>query len=160
MTSKQQRPVPWNLPLAPLTVTLLVLAALATLIPTSPAMAQSGFRVVVHPNNPVESLTSAEVSRFFLKKVTIWDDGSKVEPVDQSDDTAVRSAFSREIHGRGVGAIKAYWNKLIFSGRGVPPPTLRDDREVVEYVRQHPEAIGYVHPSTGTAGVKVVQVTP
>lgn len=143
---------------------LLALAVVAVLWVPATTSAQSGsrtaFRVVVHPDNPVDALTQAELSRLFLKKVTTWPEGGKVEPVDQIDAAPVRSAFSSAIHGRQVSAIKAYWNKVIFSGRGLPPPELEGDREIVAFVRSHPRGIGYVSSGTDTSALKVLRVEP
>jgi len=134
--------------------------ALGALLAPAAATAQSGFRVIVHPDNPVEAMTATELSRLFLKKVTTWPHGERVEPVDQSDSSGVRAAFSQAIHDREVAAIKAYWNKIIFSGRGIPPPELAGDREVLEFVRSHPDSIGYVSPRTSTSRVKVLRIQP
>lgn len=135
-----------------------VIAAL--LIPAA-GRAQSGFRIVVHPNNPVDSMSASELSRLFLKKLTAWpESGERVEPVDQSDSSEVRVAFTEAIHDRKVSAIKAYWNKIIFSGRGIPPPELAGDRAVLDYVRTHPQSIGYVSPRARISEVKVLRVQP
>lgn len=132
---------------------VLALAALAG----APASAQtSAFVVIVHPDTEVGRLGADEVSRIFLKKTERWEDGSRIFPVDQVETSPVRVAFSRAVHGRAVAAIKAYWQQRIFSGRDVPPPEKISDREVVEFVRATPGAIGYV--STGTAPRGVVTV--
>ena len=54
------------------------------------------FLVVVNAANPAESLTSEEVSRFLLKKVSKWASGLAVLPVDQSENSPARAALSRE----------------------------------------------------------------
>lgn len=135
-------------------------AALAVLAAPAPGTAQSEFRLVVHPDNPVESMRATEVSRLFLKKVTTWPDGRRVEPVDQGADSNVRAAFSQGVHGREVAAIKAYWNKVIFSGRGIPPSELAGDREVLDHVAGHPQSIGYVSSRADLSRVKVVRIVP
>jgi ABC-type phosphate transport system substrate-binding protein len=33
---------------------------------------------------------------------------------------------------------------MVFQGKASPPPTESSDSEVMSYVRQHPNAIGYV----------------
>jgi hypothetical protein len=87
-------------------------------------------------------------------------DGSPVLPVDLLQGSPVRASFSKEIHDRGVEAVKAYWQQVIFSGRGVPPPEEESGTAVVEYVRSHPGAIGYVSVRTPLGeGVKVLKVT-
>lgn len=117
----------------------------------------STFKVIVHPENPVTSLTKKEASNLFLKKLTRWEEtGTRVEPVDLDDD--VRDAFSKEVLGRSVSAVKSFWQKQIFAGREVPPPELRSEPEVIAFVAGRPGAIGYVSAAARLDGVKEVQV--
>jgi hypothetical protein len=54
--------------------------------------------------------------------------------------------------------VRRYWAQRVFSGRGVPPPELANDSEVVKFVAAHSGAIGYVAADAALAGVKVVEV--
>jgi ABC-type phosphate transport system substrate-binding protein len=140
---------------AVLTSCLGLLALAATAQPASAA----GFKVVVNDDNPVVTLSKAEVGKLFLKKDTRWESGATVEPVDLVGDSAVREEFSKEIQNKAVGAVKSYWQRQIFSGRGTPPPELSSDADVVAYVKTHPWAIGYVDAGAAVGqGVKVVKV--
>jgi ABC-type phosphate transport system substrate-binding protein len=117
-----------------------------------------GFVIVVHRNNPVESMPRREVSAIFLKKVSRWRNGEPTQPVDL-EPSPVREKFSRAVHGRGMEAIAAYWQQRVFSGRDSPPPERKRDEDVLAYVRDNPNAIGYVSGKASTAGVKVMRVT-
>lgn len=121
---------------------------------------QPAYTVVVHASNPVSSLPRAEVSKIFLKKVTRWDDGDPIEPIDQVERSPTRAAFSEDVHRRGVSAIKSYWQRMIFSGREVPPPEVPDDARVLAFVRANPGAIGYVSANARPgSGVHELDVT-
>ena len=122
------------------------------------ATAAPGFRVIVHPETPADRLDAEFLEDVFLKKVTRWPNGDLVRPVDQRPNAGVRRSFSEEVVGRSVPAVKSYWQQRIFSGRDVPPPELRNDAEVVEYVLRHPGAIGYVSRAADVRGAKVVTV--
>ena len=116
------------------------------------------FKVIVNRSVKSDSLTKQQVSDLFLKKTTKWTDGTAVAPIDQPDSSAVREAFSKEIHGKPASAVKSYWTKQIFSGRDLPPMEKKTDAEVVAYVRATAGAIGYVGESAETDGVSVVTV--
>lgn len=119
----------------------------------------AGFQVVVHASNPEDTITRSELAKMFVRKVRRWDDGSTVFPVDQAPDRAVRRSFSEEIHGKKLTAIKAYWQRMIFSGRAAPPPELNSDRAVLEYVRNNRGAIGYVSAGVEVgSGVKTLRI--
>ena len=127
----------------------------------SAAQDERGFRVIVHPDNPVASMTKVEVSRLFLKRTVRWDQPGigAVDPVDLEAKSDIRAAFSGQVHGRSVANVKNYWQKQIFSGRSVPPPELAGESDVLEFVRSRPGAIGYVSAGANLRGVKVLQVT-
>ncbi len=122
------------------------------------ASAQSGFKIVAHPSVSTDGLSASEVSDMFMKKSDKWPDGTAVVPVDQKVDARVRAAFSEAVHQKSVSAVDAYWQKRIFSGRGLPPVTQGSDGQVLAFVRATPGAVGYVSSGTATPGVKVVAV--
>ena len=112
------------------------------------------FVLVAHPDLRVVSVSRAELSKIFLRRLRTWSDGTPARPVDQLPDRPVRSWFSRRVHGRSVVNIEVYWKRRIFSGRGVPPPELGDDQQVLEFVRTQPGAVGYVAAGRDLAGVR------
>ena len=121
----------------------------------------AAFRIVVHPSNPLESITRAELSAIYMKRTRSWRDGREIVPVDQPASSPVREHFSRSILGKSVAYVTRYWQRLIFSGRGIPPRQLQNDAAVLELVKNSREAIGYVARDTPPGdGVKVLEVVP
>jgi ABC-type phosphate transport system substrate-binding protein len=118
------------------------------------------FRVVVNKANPVSSLTRAELSAIFMRRVRSWPDGTEIRPVDHRVDTGVRERFSRAVHGKSVAYVIRYWQRLIFAGRGIPPPAVQSGAAVMAVVSAHRGAIGYIDAATPVAGdLKVIEVT-
>ena len=116
------------------------------------------FVMIVHPKNPISALDRRFLADLYFKKITHWPQDGVVQPVDQRVDAAIRQRFSEEILQRSVMGIKSYWQQLIFSGRGVPPPELKTDEEVREFVIQNPGSIGYVSGSANLRGVRVIGI--
>jgi ABC-type phosphate transport system substrate-binding protein len=118
---------------------------------TAPPPSAKKFMVVVHNDNKVTSLSRDDVAKLFIGQVRTWDKlgySAPVEPVDQVEDSEVRAAFTEAIHKTKVSAIKSYWQRMIFSGRGVPPPEVEGDRKVLDHVASRPGGIGYVAANT------------
>jgi len=134
--------------------TLLLLVASAAVGLAAPP--PGGYRIVTNRANPVTSLTRAEAARLFLKKETAWPDGKPVLVIDQERGSAVRQAFSRDVHQKDADAVAAYWQTAVFAGRDVPPPVARTDAEVIAFVMTSPGAIGYVAAGAETDSVKVL----
>lgn len=143
-----------------LIVSLGVVAALGLALWS--AAQSSSFKVIVNSANPTTSLSTKDLSRLLLKKVTRWNENGfsePVAPIDLDSKSPVREAFSKEVHGRSAASIESFWNRQIFSGENVPPPEAMSDAEVIEHVRRTPGAIGYVSADTNVSGVKVVTLT-
>jgi ABC-type phosphate transport system substrate-binding protein len=112
--------------------------------------ASTPIQVIVNRESSVSSIPRAEVSAIFMKRVRGW------EPVEQS---SLRDAFSKQIHGKSSAYVTRYWQRLIFAGRGIPPRELPSDEAVLEFVKANRGAIGYVTSGAATDGVKVIVVT-
>ena len=119
----------------------------------------AGFKLVVRESNPMTSITRAEASRFFLKQTKAWPTGEAVAPVDQSEKSAVRRAFSKAVLKKDVASVRGYWQAQIFSGRSMPPPERPSDASVLAFVQSTPGAIGYVSFDADVGrGVKEIQI--
>jgi ABC-type phosphate transport system substrate-binding protein len=125
------------------------------------SLAVEPFTVIVNAANPVSAMGADEISKIFMKRVSRWPDGVEVTAVDLKEQSEVREGFSRAVHGKSASAVKAYWQKMIFSGRDVPPPEKATSAEVVAFTRANRGAIGYVAADTALGGgVKAIRLTP
>ncbi len=113
------------------------------------------FIIVINESNSISTMSNKAISKIFLKKITKWQSNKKVLPIDLDADNSVRHTFSKKIHGKKVSSIKAYWQKKVFSGRGVPPPEVGSETEVLDYVQKYENGIGYVSASTSLSKYKV-----
>jgi len=137
-----------------------IIVILTALVWTLPAVASGqGFKVVVNEANPSEAISKRQLESMFMKKMGTWSNGLPVIPVDQTASSSTRHGFSKVIFGRDTNAIKSYWQRQIFSGRGVPPPEKASDDEVLAFVRVNSGAIGYVSSNADIgSGVKVLEI--
>lgn len=113
---------------------------------------------VVAADNPVGTLTRSEVSNIFLGKRHQFPDGRPALPIDQPEGSPDRTVFYTAISNKQPAEMKAYWSKMIFTGRGQPPPIVDDDEAVKARLARHPNAIGYIDDAALDARVKAVTV--
>jgi ABC-type phosphate transport system substrate-binding protein len=139
-------------------VRILVLAALGISAGRIHAEDTGAFKVIVNPSNPATQMTRLKLGEIFLKKEKRWPDGQPAVPVEPSFKSPVRQRFDQDIFGKSVMAISAYWQQMIFGGKGIPPPEKASDAEVVTFVRETPGAVGYVSSNADVSGVKVLPV--
>jgi hypothetical protein len=110
--------------------------------------------IVVHPSN-TDALDKASISRIFLGKAKSFPGGGAATPVDQAEGAAVTDEFNDKVLSRSASQLKAYWSKLVFTGKGTPPKKLDSDAAVIDMVSKNPDMIGYIQGDGGGA-VKVV----
>jgi len=126
-----------------------------------PAAATGGeyIAVIVHPKNPVGSLSLAELRHLFLKQSRRWPDGKAVLVINHKARSATRVAFDRAVLKMSPDQAATYWIKQRVRGRGHPPRSFRSSSIIVRIVAKQREAVAYVPVSTlVTAGVKAKKV--
>ncbi|MHB0972106.1 MAG: type 2 periplasmic-binding domain-containing protein [Thermoanaerobaculia bacterium] len=117
------------------------------------------FVVIVNRSNALTSVSRGELSAIMMKRTRSWPDRAEIVPVDQPAASPLRESFSRAVHGKRAAYVVRYWQRLIFSGRAVPPRELAGDAAVIEFVRSNAGAIGYVNGTGSIDEVKVLTVT-
>ena len=113
--------------------------------------------VVVNPAN-TNTLDSKVVQRIFLGKDKKFGDGSTTIAVNQVADTQIRQNFDQSILGRNSSQVSAYWSKLVFTGKGIPPKEVNSDADVIDLVSKNPSVIGYIDKASATDAVKVIEL--
>lgn len=133
---------------------LFALPAFST--PTTPT--ELSFRVVVHEDHPLDEIPRDVLARIFMNKMSRWDDGTQIIAVDLPLEHPARVAFSKVVLKKSTNAVNNYWQRMIFSGRGVPPAQIRE-RDLLDFLCSEPGAIGYIHCDTPLIeGVKELRV--
>lgn len=116
-----------------------------------PVLAQS-VAVIVNPKNAA-TLSVEQVSGIFLGK------SNELVGVDLSDGNPVRDAFYHKVTGKDGAQLKAYWAKLVFTGKAQPLKEFSTDAEVKKFIASNPTGIGYIDKSAVDSSVKVI-LTP
>ena len=113
---------------------------------------------VVAAKNPVSTLSKSQIADIFLGKMIRFPNGSEVVPVDQVENSAAREEFYFKFADKSPAQIKAFWSKIIFTGRGQPPPEVSNGLQVKKFIAAHPNAIGYIRDNLVDDSVKVLHV--
>lgn len=111
--------------------------------------------VIVHPSN-ASNLDDSSITRIFLGKAKSFPDGSQAIAVNQSEGSAATNYFNENLVGKSASQLKAYWSKLVFTGKGTPPQEVASDAEVIELVSKNPSLIGYVDAASVDGSVKAI----
>lgn len=112
--------------------------------------------VIVSNKNPVTTLHIEQVEDLFLGQIGNFPDGAEAVPIDQAVGSAIRDEFYAKVAGKSPPLMKAYWSKLIFTGRRQPPKEVPDSAAIKKLVAENPRFIGYIDKSAVDASVKAV----
>ncbi|MEJ6005213.1 hypothetical protein WG899_06625 [Paucibacter sp. AS339] len=138
------RPRPW--------AASLMLVGLVQLAP----LAQAQVVVIVHPSVAALAPKSEQIANLFLGKVDSLPGSPVLTPIDQSEGKPTRSQFYKAVANRDEAQIKAYWSRIMFTGRAQAPRALGSDAEVKRLVAATPGAIGYIDKAALDGTVKVL----
>jgi ABC-type phosphate transport system substrate-binding protein len=134
----------------------LALTALGTLL-AGPAPA-ADLVVIVSAKSPVTALRPDQVSAIFLGQTARFPEGGEAVPLDQRIGAPARDAFYARVTNRTPVLLKAYWSKMVFTGRGQPPAEAPDSAAVRRRVADNPDTIGYIDRSALDPSVRPVLV--
>lgn len=125
------------------------------LVCISATRAFADYSVIAHPTIE-DGVTKSDIAKIFLAKSKKLPGGTKSNPVNLSESSPAREPFEKNVLGKSSSQVKAYWSRLIFTGKAVPIEELESDASVVERVSQTPGAVGYVNSTAVTDSVKVL----
>lgn len=112
--------------------------------------------VIVNVTNTA-TLSDNDLSSLFLGKSKSFPNNNKAQAINLNYGNETRKAFEKSILKKTSSQVKAYWSKLLFSGKGKPLKELSSDAEVIAFVADNPNAIAYIDASNINSSVKVVK---
>ncbi len=112
--------------------------------------------VIVNPKSTTVQMTADQVSAIFLGKTRALPGGGVAQPVDLQAAARERDQFYLKVTGKTASQVKAIWSRVVFSGKGSPPPELATAADVKRFVATYQNAIGYIETSAVDASVRVV----
>ena len=77
-------------------------------------------------------------------------------PIDQTEGSRVRGDFYTKFAAMSPAQLKAFWSKIIFTGRGQPPSNVASGAELKKLLLANPNAIGYMDQNLVDSSLKVV----
>jgi len=111
--------------------------------------------IIVSPASGISSISQKQAKRIFLGKMKKVN-GKALVAIDQNEGSASRDAFYKTVVKKSESQLKSYWSTRIFSGKGTPPKSVKNDDEVKSWVSANADAIGYTDSSKVDASVVVV----
>jgi ABC-type phosphate transport system substrate-binding protein len=116
--------------------------------------------VIVAARSTAPLLRADQVAAIFLGQSAQLPDGAAVAAIDQPLGSANRNAFYTRVASKSPALLKAYWSRLLFTGRGQPPREVDGNAAVRKLVATTPGMIGYIERSALDPSVRTLLVLP
>lgn len=116
--------------------------------------------IIANANDSVSALTQDQAKAIFLKKSLTLPNGQSVEAVDLPEESPLRNEFYEKVAGKTPSQLKAYWAKLVFTGKGTPNETMQSEAGVLGWVSGQTGRVGYVSADKVNSSVKVLLRVP
>lgn len=101
--------------------------------------------VITHNKAQVEGPLDRQMVRaLFTLRLRQWPDGSPVRVFVLPDANPLHVEFCRNQLGTFPYVLRASWDRLVFTGTGIAPEIVANEKQMRERVASTPGAIGYV----------------
>ena len=130
---------------------------LAAWLSVAPARADEVV-VVVNQKSSISQLSHREVLDIFMGRNRKLSSGEVAEPIDLSKKSSECEWFYWHLTGKSLGEIRAYWARLVFTGRASPPVEVQNQAEALQKVAENRNALAYINRSMLTPQVKTVYI--
>lgn len=117
--------------------------------------ASAEIAIIVNKEN-TDELDANSIKRIFLGKTKGFPSAGRALPLDLPSGTETKDAFLSKVVGKSQSQYDAYWSKLMFTGKGMPPKISASESEVLGLVAKNPNTIGFIDATKVTADVRVV----
>lgn len=113
--------------------------------------------LIVNPSVTENSVSREEAKNILLGNRTKWESAGNIKVVLLADG-AVHDKAIQQFTQRTSEQFDKFWKKQVFTGKGIMPPQVKTDAEVIDYVAKTPGAFGYIAREGATAKVKILPV--
>jgi ABC-type phosphate transport system substrate-binding protein len=133
-----------------------VIAVMGLVLALADATAGADVVAVVSSKSAITALSKAQIEDIFFGRATHLPAGLQAVPLDQAEGSSAREEFYARVASKSPAQMKAYWSKIIFTGRGQPPKEVPNGTALRKRLADDPTAIGYIDAGLVNDSIRVV----
>lgn len=123
-----------------------------------PSLQDISYIVITHENTPVKKISINRLRTIYGLKTKYWDDQTPIIVYTTNPLEKEYRIFSKQVLGMFSHQLQRAWNRLIYSGRALPPTTVMSFKEMMEAVSTTPGAIGYIPKRELNATIQQLEI--
>ena len=113
---------------------------------------------VVSAKCSVAVLSQSQLVNIFLGRESRFPNGDPAMPLDHGEGSEARDEFYARYAQQSPAQLKAYWAKLIFTGKSQPPREIISTQKLRRILANNPHAISYMRRSEVDTTLKVIEM--
>jgi len=125
---------------------------------SSASQAQDDIVVIAHHNVKAQDLSTSKVKSIFGMRTRTWSDGLAIKVFVLADSNPMHIGFSKGILNTYPYNLRRIWDRRVYSGTGLAPETVNNEKEMLALIATTPNAIGYVYASNVDINVKILRI--
>lgn len=120
-----------------------------------PGVLRAEIWIVTQKGSEIKSLNENQSRRLWLGESRAVN-GTRVTVVDQFTQTSIRSQFYQKIADMQQADLRKHRAELIFSKGIFPPDSKENDQQVIVWIMQEKNRLGYIDAKHGTPELEVL----
>ncbi len=112
--------------------------------------------IIVNAKSDLQQLTRRQAIDIYTGRIIAAKNGGALLPLDHAMNSMMREQFYTQLLGKSVATVNAYWARLLFTGRAMPPKELSDSNSVLKIIEKNINTIGYIRKEDVSKKVKIV----
>jgi ABC-type phosphate transport system substrate-binding protein len=125
-------------------VRLCAFACLLVAVLSCGAVRADSIAVITGPDHAGATPRDVQLRAMFAMRIREWPDGTPVRVFVLPDNDPTHAQFCRELLGTYPYVMRTVWDRLVYTGTGVAPETVRSEAEMRARVAATKGAVGYV----------------
>lgn len=138
---------------------IFAIAALAASATIASDEAMADIVLVTAADGPIVQISREEAEQLYLGRLSALRDGTPVRLLDLPAGE-IRDAFYLRLLGKNSIQTRAYWSRMVFTGRARPPREVADEAELRALMSRDPNLIGYLAEGARTSDLRVLLRLP
>ena len=103
----------------------------------------AGIALVSNAQGMIQTLSRDEAEQLYLGRLSALRDGTPVRLLDLPA-SLTRDRFYQSLIQKNSAQTRAYWSRMVFTGRARPPREMESIEQAVAAVRRDPHLIAYL----------------
>lgn len=115
----------------------------------------SATEIVVNQSVPLEHFSLNKTRAIFTMRQRFWSNGKKINVFILADNDPLHKSFAKNNLNMFPHQLRRVWDRMVFSGTGQAPVTLKTEAEMLERIANTPDAIGYLGNRTENEKIRL-----